>query len=96
MRLAKQAVMMLLLNEGGLDDIEPEQIQEFEEAFLRHLDTSAADIIKTITDEKAISDELKAKIQGSLLEPFVYVLKAINKLRWAALSQGKLREKGFL
>jgi len=66
---SKQAVMMLLLNEGGLDDIEPEQIQEFEEAFLRHLDTSAADIIKTITDEKAISDELKAKIQ-ELAETF--------------------------
>ncbi len=59
---AKQAVMMLLLNEGQLDDVDAERISEFEGAFMRHIETSAADIIKTITESREISEEVQKKI----------------------------------
>lgn len=67
---AKQSILIFLLNEGYLDQIEADKILDFEEKFLNYLDTSGADIVKTVTDQKDISDDIKAEIR-TLADSFI-------------------------
>ncbi len=59
---AEQSVMILLLNEGALDSVKPENIQDFEKSFLKHLKTQTPEIINKIHDERKVDDEMKARI----------------------------------
>ncbi|RMD52220.1 F0F1 ATP synthase subunit alpha [Candidatus Parcubacteria bacterium] len=68
MPFEEQAVMILALNEGFLDDIPVDKILEFEEQSLNHLRTVAADILKSIHEERVINDEDKEKISKYILE----------------------------
>lgn len=63
-----QAAMIFALNNGLLDDIEPERVLEFEEKFLHYLETSGADIAKKVREEKKISEELEKKLQKAFEE----------------------------
>ena len=64
----KQSVMIFVLNEGYLDDVEVGKILEFEEKFLHFMESSASGVLKTIHDEKEISDSSKKEIKNYIEE----------------------------
>jgi F-type H+-transporting ATPase subunit alpha len=51
---------------GYLDDVAVENVRGFEADLLEYLRTSKADLLKTIADEKAISDATTAALQSAL------------------------------
>ncbi|MEQ8936475.1 MAG: F0F1 ATP synthase subunit alpha, partial [Amphiplicatus sp.] len=58
---------------GYLDKVAKNRVQEFEKEFLRHLHADHADLLKTIRDEKAMSDATEKKlveILGSFSKKF--------------------------
>ena len=68
MAVEEQAVSIFSGVRGYLDGIDTNKVSEFEEAFLRHMRESHADLLSEIRDTGVISDEADAKLAGILDE----------------------------
>jgi F-type H+-transporting ATPase subunit alpha len=66
----EQAVVIFTGVRGYLDQIEPEDIPEFEDAFLEEIRLSGADILNQIREDRALSDETEKKL-SNFVEDFV-------------------------
>jgi F-type H+/Na+-transporting ATPase subunit alpha len=60
---AYQSCIIYALNNGLLDDVDVERIQEFEEKFVHFLETSGSDLIKVIETSKKIEEEDEKKLK---------------------------------
>jgi F-type H+-transporting ATPase subunit alpha len=66
----EQAVVIFTGVRGYLDQIESEDIPEFEDAFLEEIRLSGADILDQIREDRALSDETEKKL-SNFVEDFV-------------------------
>ena len=64
----EQVVVIYTAVNGFLDEIDLDKVRKFEEEFLRFLRTSKADVLDGIRTEKALSDQLTAKLNAALAE----------------------------
>jgi F-type H+-transporting ATPase subunit alpha len=55
---------------GYLDGISARDVVRFEQAFLSEMNANNADVLSTIREEKALSDDTTAKLK-SILDDFV-------------------------
>jgi F-type H+-transporting ATPase subunit alpha len=58
----KQVAIIWAATNGHLDDVESSRIGEFETGFYRFLESTYGDLLPAIAKEKAISDEMAAKL----------------------------------
>ncbi|NIR51382.1 F0F1 ATP synthase subunit alpha [candidate division KSB1 bacterium] len=58
----KQIALIFLAVNGFLDKVAVEQIGRLEEEFYQFLESNYSDVLKTISEEKEISDELRQKL----------------------------------
>jgi F-type H+/Na+-transporting ATPase subunit alpha len=65
---SKQILIIFAGTNGYLDDIEVEQIREFEAELYRYVDSMNAKLLDTIMQKKTIDDGLKSEIQKTLKE----------------------------
>ncbi|MBF0320256.1 MAG: F0F1 ATP synthase subunit alpha [Nitrospirae bacterium] len=68
MALAEQVLVLYTGSEGFLDDLQVEQVVEFEKGLLEFARGKKADLLKEITDKKALDDELKQKMSAAISE----------------------------
>jgi F-type H+-transporting ATPase subunit alpha len=68
MPAAKQVLAIYLVVNGHLDDIDVDKVKEFEAEFLSFVESVKPDIIKTITEQKVISEETDGKIAEAIDE----------------------------
>jgi len=66
--VAKQIAVIYAGTNGFLDDLEVEELGDFEKSFLDFLDTEKADLLKRITEQKILDDGLKADLEAALSE----------------------------
>jgi F-type H+-transporting ATPase subunit alpha len=64
----KQVAILWVATNGYLDDVESGRIGEFETGFYRFLDSTHEDLLPAIAKEKALSDELTAKLAKAVKE----------------------------
>ncbi|MGE4271760.1 MAG: F0F1 ATP synthase subunit alpha [Desulfitobacterium sp.] len=68
MLVEEQVVVLYAAVKGFIDEIPVDKIKEFEEAYLRYLRTTKADLLTRIRTEKALNDELNAEIEKAIYE----------------------------
>ncbi|MEL1133577.1 F0F1 ATP synthase subunit alpha [Desulfitobacterium sp. THU1] len=68
MLVEEQVVVLYAAVKGFIDEIPVDKIKEFEEAYLRYLRTTKADLLTRIRTEKALNDELNAEIEKAINE----------------------------
>ncbi|MCL1916739.1 MAG: F0F1 ATP synthase subunit alpha [Peptococcaceae bacterium] len=68
MSVEDQVLVIFSATRGHIDDIPLEKIKSFEQEFLRYMHASHADILAEITEKKALSDELMAKMNDAVAE----------------------------
>jgi F-type H+/Na+-transporting ATPase subunit alpha len=66
--VAKQIAMIFAVNEGHLDDIPVERIDEFERGFYDYMDMSHAEILDEIGQKKVLSDDLRGALATAVKE----------------------------
>lgn len=71
----KQVLIVYAGNNGFLDDVPNKALKKYEEEVYKFMETKYPDIFKEIKEKKAISDELKSKIDKAL-EEFKAIFKA--------------------
>lgn len=71
----KQVLIVYAGNNGFLDDVPNKALKKYEEEVYKFVETKYPDIFKEIKEKKAISDELKSKIDKAL-EEFKSIFKA--------------------
>ncbi len=64
----RQTAIMYALVNGYMDDVEIPKIRDFEEAFHRFMDSNHPEILKSIADEKAITDETEQSLKAAVEE----------------------------
>ncbi len=62
-----QVSIFYILNQGGLDDISTENIKEFEQAWYKYINANIPDVLKTVSESGALSDDAKGKIDKALI-----------------------------
>lgn len=62
----KQVVLFYALNEGILDDVPVEKINEFETGLYEYLDVNSEELLKAIIKEKDLSEKLEKQITSAL------------------------------
>jgi F-type H+-transporting ATPase subunit alpha len=68
MKAEDQVMIIFAGTQGSLDDIPVEAIKRFEEEFLRFMRDRKADLVKDLTQKKAIDDDIKAKLTAAIEE----------------------------
>jgi len=68
MSASRQVLAIYLVVNGHLDDIEIDKLKEFEREFLAFVESVHPDIIKTLDDERVISEETDGKIVSAIDE----------------------------
>jgi F-type H+-transporting ATPase subunit alpha len=64
---AEEQIMIIFAGtQGALDDIPVEAIKRFEEEFLRYMRDRKGDLVKALTEKKAIDDDIKAKLTTAI------------------------------
>ncbi len=66
MSLVEQVAVLFAATQGFVDDVPVEAIRKFEQEFLRYMSDRKADVMKELSDKKAIDDELKAKLTQAI------------------------------
>ena len=66
MRVEQQVMAIFAGGEGYLDDMALDQVQAFRDGFLEYVAGTNPELGTTIADEKALSDETKAKLSAAL------------------------------
>jgi F-type H+-transporting ATPase subunit alpha len=64
----KQVAILWVATNGFLDDVESGRIGEFESGFYRFLESTYGDLLPAIAKEKALSDDLTAKLRTAVQE----------------------------
>ncbi len=64
----RQTAIMYALVNGYMDDVEIPKIRDFEEAFHRFMDSNHPEILKSIADAKAITDETEQSLKAAAEE----------------------------
>ena len=62
MSMVEQVAVLFAATQGFIDDVPVEAIRKFEQEFLRYMSDRKADVMKELSDKKAIDDDLKAKL----------------------------------
>lgn len=68
MSVEKQVVILYAAVNDFLSDIKVEDIRKFESGLLEHMDTHQRDLLKGILDGGALTDDVKAKLEESIIE----------------------------
>ncbi len=74
MSFEKQVLVIYAGTNGFLDELPVGVLQRFESEYLEHMELKYGAILKELAEKKAISDELKEKINKAL-EDFLTVFK---------------------
>ncbi|MCG6552476.1 MAG: F0F1 ATP synthase subunit alpha [Candidatus Magnetominusculus sp. LBB02] len=75
MSIAEQVLVLFAGSEGFLDDVPVEKVVQFEKGMLSFANGRKADIMKEITDKKALDDDLKQRMSAAITE---YKTSGIN------------------
>lgn len=62
MSMVEQVAVLFAATQGFIDDVPVEAIRKFEQEFLRYMKDRKADVMKELSDKKAIDDDLKPKL----------------------------------
>ena len=68
MDVEKQIVILYATVNDFLSDIKVKDIRKFEAEFLEYADTHYRDLLKEIVEVGALTDEIKVKMENSILE----------------------------
>ena len=68
MDVEKQIAIIFAASKGHLDDLDANQISEFESGLLEYLDANSSDSLATIISEGSISDETSEKLEKSITD----------------------------
>jgi F-type H+-transporting ATPase subunit alpha len=68
MPMEQQVMMIYAGTKGFLDDVPPERIREFQDAFLQYVDASAPAVRAELAHTKDLSDDLDAKLRQTLTD----------------------------
>jgi len=68
MDVEKQIAIIFAASKGHLDDLDANQISEFELGLLEYLDANSSDSLATIISEGSISDETSEKLEKSITD----------------------------
>ncbi|MGC2063353.1 MAG: F0F1 ATP synthase subunit alpha, partial [Thermodesulfovibrionales bacterium] len=66
MTMVEQIAVLFAATQGFIDDVPVEAIKKFETDFLRYMKDRKADVMKELSDKKAIDDDLKAKLTTAI------------------------------
>ena len=66
MDVEKQIAIIFAASKGHLDDLEVDQVSEFESGLLDYLDANASDCLNSIVKEGTISDETEKKLNDAI------------------------------
>jgi len=75
MAVEKQVAIIFAANTGKLDKLPVQSMSRFETEYLEFLETKYPNILKEITEKKALSDELREKMTQSV-DDFLKIFKA--------------------
>jgi len=64
----RQIVIIFAATEGFLDDIEISELGKFEVGLYSFMEVSKSDLFQEILEKKALDDELRKKLQGTIAE----------------------------
>ncbi len=62
----KQVIIIYAGNNGYLDDLEVEQIRDFEDGLYKYLDSGQSALLSDILEKKTLDDDLKGRIDAAL------------------------------
>lgn len=68
MSMVDQVASLFAATQGFIDDIPVDSVHKFETEFLRFMNDRKADVIKELSDKKALDDDLKAKLTAAIEE----------------------------
>ena len=68
MSVENETMVVFAGTQGFLDDVPVSRVLEFQNAFLKYVDTSAADVRATLSEKKAMDADLEAKIKATLTD----------------------------
>ena len=68
MTLEQQVMVIYAGTKGYIDDIPLARVQEFQNAFLKYVDTSAPQLRSTLAEKKELSDDLEKQLKTTLDE----------------------------
>ncbi|HEX3939880.1 MAG TPA: F0F1 ATP synthase subunit alpha [Acidobacteriaceae bacterium] len=63
---AKEIAIIFAGTNGILDDLKVEEIRSFEDGLYGYLDSAHSDVLRDITEKKALDDDLKARLKSAL------------------------------
>ncbi|MCA1648561.1 MAG: F0F1 ATP synthase subunit alpha, partial [Chloroflexi bacterium] len=66
--LAKEVTIIYALTNGFLDDVPIEKVRAWETEFHRFMETAHPEIIESIMNDKALSDDLIASVRAAIDE----------------------------
>jgi F-type H+-transporting ATPase subunit alpha len=68
MTMVEQVASLFAATQGFIDDVPVEAIRKFETDFLRYMKDRKAEVMKELSDKKALDDDLKAKLTAAIEE----------------------------
>ena len=66
MPLDKEVLILYAVNNGDLDDIPINQCQEFEEGFLRYMETAHPEVGRSILDSRDLTDDNEETLKKAI------------------------------
>ena len=68
MAVENQIAIVYAAVNNFLSDIKVEDVRKFEKEFLEYMDTHHRDVLKSIVEEKILTDEIKENLEASIVE----------------------------
>ena len=66
--MAQQVAIIFAGTQGLLDDVEVKDVREFEDGYYQYLDSAHPNLLKTISDKKALDDDLRKQMKDAISE----------------------------
>ena len=66
--IEKQIIILFALTNGYIDDIETNKVQDFERQLYEYMELHHQDLMKSISEQKTIDDEISSKLSNSITE----------------------------
>ena len=66
--IEKQIIILFALTNGYIDDIETNKVQDFETNLYEYMELHHQDLMKSISEQKTIDDEISSKLSNSITE----------------------------
>jgi F-type H+-transporting ATPase subunit alpha len=76
MNVEQEVMVIYAGTKGYLDSVPVNRVQEFQNAFLQYVDTSAADLRSELAEKRELSDDLESKLKAALNDFKTKVWKA--------------------